>query len=148
MASIEIRQQHVSASQIARGEAGTKGERTQRPSIANGINAVARRARREYQLRFQRFRKLTSGSQIDALDVQPLAGRPPEAVMADLTQLLGWIDRRESEDGSSDTTRLARIMADEHLRRLMLSRPPQKPSPLGVRTNMPGGKARDASGAS
>lgn len=53
-------------------------------------------------------------------DVQPLRDRRREELITDITRILQTIEQIEGFEGEDETTRLCKIMLNEHARRLLL----------------------------
>lgn len=63
---------------------------------------------------------LAKAKQVLSSDVQPLRDRSREELITDITRILQTIEQIEQIEGEDETTRLCRVMLNEHARRLLL----------------------------
>lgn len=68
----------------------------------------------------KKTKRVVAASDIEETDLQPLAGKNRDQMMAELSQILVSILAHDEMTGEDDTSKLCKMMLNEHVRRLSM----------------------------
>ncbi len=72
------------------------------------------------KLTSKKSKKLVAASDIAETDLQPLAGKNRDQMIADLSRILVAIQSYDDTKGEDETSQLCKMMLNEHVRRLAM----------------------------
>lgn len=68
----------------------------------------------------KKSKRVVAASDVEETDLQPLAGKNRDQMMAELSQILVSILAHDEMTGEDDTSKLCKMMLNEHVRRLSM----------------------------